>query len=421
MPWLTSDDWDGQSYRLLVSCVPNSSNWQSVFFGALYELTRVWNWEQGPGQAITPEQAASTGLEVFMSTGSCDFREIADAIERLSVSLALRFECACPEGTGSEAEEQSGSEPPVGPGTPWPDKAAYLDDKCIIANVMWEQFREVVRLLASHNVDSLFSGGVSLAVGIVATMLVATAATAGIALVVGVVSGIIALLSSQAAFSFSDMLASMDANKTDIVCALYNAPDADTAKTDFVAAIDDGTLSAIEQQVLSLMAVNQFFNQLFTIPANVLSITPANPIDCATACVTPCVLGFTGAGGFTNPLGSGDLSLSGVQRTLTATERPEAPGQYGVVFSIDGINVDLGADCSNITSGCQTFMMRVLSYTAQPSWGVSGAADYKYCQGGVLQDHPWVNGPPLGQWFQYTYWKAIKTDGPFSMEVELAT
>lgn len=330
--YLLPNDWDGASYELWFMCIPCSPEWKGIIKGAVYEATREYNWE---GTNVEKEVGSLTAWEVYDSMSNCNdgLLAIAAAIESLARVGGTNSVVCCntPEQTGTELEAESADEPTVfGPGEQWPSEEVYLDDKCLVANRLWLDYRNVVEQLDNYNVDSLLAGGVGLAVGIVASILSAGVASVAIGAVLGSTTGIVTLLAATAGFGFTNLLASLDANKEDLVCALYNASDGTTAKANWYSELDDG-LSAFEQGVAVLLNQMQFFNLLFEPTEEVLASPAPSPVDCSTC---PGGVGLYFVEGLDGqPRGSGSLEFGTGPRTLTS--HLDSNGFHYIAFQTD--------------------------------------------------------------------------------------
>ena len=60
--WIVPTDWDGVSYKSIMMCVPDSLEWQSLVTGAIYLLTRRYEYT---GTQEQKDFATATGLEIL--------------------------------------------------------------------------------------------------------------------------------------------------------------------------------------------------------------------------------------------------------------------------------------------------------------------------------------------------------------------
>lgn len=350
--YILPDDWDGASYELWFLCMPCSPQWKGIIKGAVYEASREYNWE---GTNVQKEIGSLTAWGVYDSMSNCNdgLLAIAAAIERMTASGSGASVACCntPEQTGTELEGESADEPTVfGPGEQWPSEEAYLDDKCLVANRLWLDYRNVVEQLDNYNVDSLLAGGVSIAVGIIATILTAGTASVAISAVLGSASGLVTLLAATLGFGFTTLIASLDNNKQALVCALYNASNGQAAKDAWANELDDGSLSAFEIQVMNILNVMQYFNLLFEPTSEVLADPAPSPIDCDT-CPEATSIKFQ-LGIDLLDRGSGSLVDDDASRILASHE--DSNNFHYVSFGVyaDPTQNSYATDCSPLPAGC---------------------------------------------------------------------
>lgn len=338
-------DWNQEDgYNLWVFCVPKSRQWNSVIKGALSTLEWARNWDSNTGNVVN---ARNTATEIIESINMTCLDELASAIRYLadkqSASCAScgSNTCHCPENTGTEFDRDPESEPGTfGPGETWDDYQDYQDDKCIAANVMYEHFEKMLGQLKDFNVDTLFAGGATLSVGIVATIIAAYFATAPIGIVVGVVSGIIALLAGPATFSLSDLHARVVAEKSALICVLYDATNATTAQTDFRSTIDNGSLTLLEVGTMNLLTPITFFNQLMS-PTAPLLAEPIDSFDDCSNCAAVCDLYFAD---------KGTITVQTPTEVQVTADSGTGTGQVDIWFNTDGTISPFRAICApNVT------------------------------------------------------------------------
>lgn len=89
------NDWDGQSYNIMLMCVPDSQQWRAIIEGAIYDLT-YWNkWDLATGQINDAKAVASDIYEGIEMACLADLTRIADSanlilfeLQRLNAILA---------------------------------------------------------------------------------------------------------------------------------------------------------------------------------------------------------------------------------------------------------------------------------------------------------------------------------------------
>lgn len=380
--WLVPDDWNGEDYTLWMLCAPCSPQWNAIVNGSVYELSRARNWDADSGDFLA---ARDLGKEIFFTMANCNdgLVQIANAIALLARNQgAGGFDCGCPGGTGTEFDGINEQQPTVfGPGEQWPTEQDYLDDKCHIANIMFRDYRELFVELNALNIDTLTAGTASLAIGTIAAVVAGLFATGPIGLTIGVIAGLASLFIGAPLFDLGDIVAELDANKTDLVCALYNATDADTAKADFEQILGNGPLTLLETTAISLVGVRNFYNQLFTPLAGYESEVVTSPVDCADCFTGVTIRWMTGNDGVLER-GSGDLTPDGTSRVLSSVqdtnnfhyiafglyEEPKPRVSYNGICNEPPIPLGLGA------SGNSTFRIQRVSDTRGTDSGTKGTS-----------------------------------------------
>jgi len=280
------DDWNGQDYCYYVLRIPKSTLWVSAVSGAIYTLTRGRFWDGSTGII---SNAQLVGLQIWETCGMICGDNIADAIRYLADSLDSggRSDCCdIPAGTGGTFQEGSESEPASfgQPDDRYPTQEAYLDDKCKVANAMYEDLLYVFQQLNLYSVPQLVALGGTTGSAAIAALFVGSMVP--IVLGLAVLSSIVALLVSQIAINLDHIISIITTKKNEIVCAMYDAPDADTAQTDLLDQFSGEGLNVLEQGLIDLIVYNNWLNQLFTTPQDLVDREIVSPVDCATACAS---------------------------------------------------------------------------------------------------------------------------------------
>ena len=96
------DDWDGESYSLVLACVPDSVLWKSAYLGAISTLGRGRFWDAETGSI---KDAQIVGNEITDSV-SMDCNQVFEEINESIKQLASSGGC-CPTDVSGE--------PPVDP------------------------------------------------------------------------------------------------------------------------------------------------------------------------------------------------------------------------------------------------------------------------------------------------------------------
>lgn len=119
-----------------------------------------------------------------------------------------------------------------------------------------------------------------------------------IALAALVAAVVVATFYLEAFFYFGNIATNAEGKKTEIVCALYNAPDTAAAQTiminfyqeiiDDVVALIPAPQNSLAQlfsrtalQIMNHLVTFRAFNKLFELDENLLTYTGTNPVDCA--------------------------------------------------------------------------------------------------------------------------------------------
>lgn len=338
--YLIPNDWDSTSYHLWVFCAPASQDWDSIVRGAMLDLTRGRSWDASTG-SITDTQTIAR--EMYDTMAICDelvaaLQGIETAINGLNVGGSA---CSC-EGGSQLEESPSDGQVDIGPGERFPDQATYDTAKCRASNGIYDTIKNAIDDLKIYDVDTLGSGGISLAVGLVTTLIASGPIGWGVALVLGAVSGLVTLLLSGPAFDLNDISQIWDDNQQDLVCEFYTGADTASSRAAVLLLLDSLGANTFEQSFVGLLMtetlINQLFNEMTDDTENYIS---PNPIDCSTCPVdTGCPWVWSIAGGLG---GSGDLTKDGTERVLTATQG--AGGFYRVHVEMDTSTGNPGQAC----------------------------------------------------------------------------
>lgn len=208
---------------------------------------------------------------------------LEDLIAAIS-SLAGQSEACCEVGGQVIDDPPSDGEVSVGEGEDYPDAESYFNAKCSAANGIYDTVRGMIDWLRDNNVDLKLG-----ALGAITTALVlglALAGPVGWALQLsGAVITVLAGFIAKSIFNFIDMLDGLDAVHEELVLALYNAADAETAKADFLTAFEGAVPSPTgpELTLTGLLLPGSVLNQLFVPRPDVGDYESPDPISCPTA------------------------------------------------------------------------------------------------------------------------------------------
>lgn len=223
-------------------------------------------------------------LEVIDVT--CD---IVAAIQSLTLVLQqTRNDCGCNVGEGpdNEAGSEGGPIPTSVGSISYAEPVAVDARRCKISNLTFETLLTVFQELDAHRVDELGVAGMIAAIGLVSALIAAAVATPLVGVIVGV-AGVLAALVARVIGLTIDLgliVTVLEDNAVDLVCALYNNSDVDSARSAFETVItDDGRLTAVEIATVMLPLTNAWLNTLFFDVDGLSDYleTYAAPYDCA--------------------------------------------------------------------------------------------------------------------------------------------
>lgn len=180
----------------------------------------------------------------------------------ISNSCTPVINVSCGSNSGTEIPSDPGTEgdtPPAG----WDDPTGEYDErKCKIANMIFDQYYEWMSLWEQYDVDTYVGNTIP----ILSSLLVAL--TGGLELIVSILPGIkyisdLVFEIVTGSFDLADLLGVMDQNKEELICALYNSTDAESAKDDFIQiCLDNGASSgeiALLEAAIAIDALNYLY------------------------------------------------------------------------------------------------------------------------------------------------------------------
>ncbi len=310
--WLIPDDWDGVTWEQFVMCVPSSSEWVGNVKGAVYELSRQYNWE---GESEVAGSASSIGMEVFESIMACN---LIEAINGIKVALEMSG-CCVPPGQGEDNEEgeEGGSVPsPIGE-VVYQEPSAISDRKCKASNLVHESLRDAFFRLDELGADKLGVLGLALTASVVAAVFasfVASPIAGVIVLVAGSLAAFVARLIGVTVV-LEDIWQVMDDNEQALVCAFYGSTTVNDAREMYLDLLTLGGLGSAEVGLVSLLMYNSLLNVLFFDTLGTAAFWPiyTGPISCDDCEPATCLWGFV-TGGW----GTGNLDIDSMQRTLAS-------------------------------------------------------------------------------------------------------
>lgn len=78
-------DWDGESYALMLVCIPDSVQWKAIVRGAIYGLTWWKSWDNQTGDTYTVRDIAN---EIYESIMVCKLDDLVSEFKRLNAILS---------------------------------------------------------------------------------------------------------------------------------------------------------------------------------------------------------------------------------------------------------------------------------------------------------------------------------------------
>lgn len=337
---------------------------------------------------------------------TCD---LVGAINALTVVLnqSMQISCGCEIGQDSDAEdgqEGGGLPDPIG-GIAYEAADPITDRKCIAANYIHDQVRDVIEELNLKRVDDYAY------FGLVALIPIITGIIGGIAfppfgILIGLVAGgmiDLALGLWKVSFDLGVLEAAILADEAGAVCALFNSTSAAAGRDAYAShLIAEGATSAETAAVAYLMP-NSVMNLLFFAwgdsEATLSAYTPT--IDCSTCPPPPCALRPIFVNGVDH--GSGDYTKDESDRTLSSVQDPVTLLHY--ISIVVGDYYELGWNCADLESVCpddENAQLWVISYSG---YTFAGHSVNGLCEDGISIT-PEITGSglpnPVGSWARTT-------------------
>jgi hypothetical protein len=213
------------------------------------------------------------------------------AINDLCGCNQISITCGGGGNTGTQIEQESGTEggtPPEGTSSPDP---SISERKCKAANMIYDDLKAIIDQLDLQDIGTWDLVGVVPSSDLLGQIITTVGGWVGSAIssVAGMVLNAAAwLLSTFASLSFSNISSVMNTYHQDLVCALYNATDAETARADFLTILTDNGVSTVESAFVEFLMPMNVLNVLFFAVDNPDSEATLDgymgSVDCATAC-----------------------------------------------------------------------------------------------------------------------------------------
>lgn len=443
------DDWDEETdgWTVMTVCVPNSVKWRALIQGKIQELTFGRNWDEKTGIVKTAQQIGERIMDGIMSDCSQLFTAISEAIVSINNSISVQTQllntinlsiqtqinvpdCGC-EGVGTIVEPPLTEEyPPIGEGEDFETIAAYNDYKCIVATTIVYDIRSVQSLLKEYFNSGYFLGGAAIIAATVGPVLQA-AGLAAVVATIGAVAKIVQAIITGETLDWDNMIAQLDAKKSDLECAMFCAGNATEAQTDCYAILDSASLNSVENAYLKLYFISPVLNTLFEYNANYPKYFLAydcSECDCASVYAWEIALDYNlgvrannqtqwgiarvGSGDTYMYAGSGPHTINSVPGYDAATGAPTGQHWVGIAFSpwiqahySGSGTLPSGEDCS------QYGALPAITIISQPNGGQYG----RQCVNGLTA----TGGPYAVTTYQnqlLIYWSSTSA---FSVQVQI--
>jgi len=212
--------------------------------------------------------------------------------------------------------------PPVGPGTPWVDQAAYDEYKCRAANWIIDGTIDVFQKLDEFGTVVLFGAAVSLVTGIILSILSAGVFAGLTVTVAGAVIAIALSIITDGSIDLEEIATVITDNRDDLVCAAYAGFDTASSEANMIEVLEDeGTLSAAEIALVALLWINVIVNKLYEFFQPAEDTAETSP--CA-GCVAECPFELT--------KGTGTFRYDGIPFVMSSTLQG---GFHQINFDLD--------------------------------------------------------------------------------------
>lgn len=298
--------------------------------------------------------------------GTAEEGDVIDAVDLIrrdlnSMSVEQLLECICETlGTMSEqgtSEGQDIESPPsdgevsVGPDEQFPDQESYFDAKCNASNAIFDTILAKVQWLKANNVDLIAGvlGGVTTAIAL--GLLLSGPVGWAIELAAVTVTGMASYLIKHA-IELGDIEDALNDVHDELVLALFNSSDTNTARSSFLAelAASSESTTSIDRGLISLMLSNDLLNLLFDPREDVASYVSPSPVDCGAALLQVWSFVASGEGWSFRDDSTGAYSASGVWNsgneawtiTIVGPGTPPGPIALGTIL-ITGLSIAIPA------------------------------------------------------------------------------
>lgn len=187
---------------------------------------------------------------------------------------------------------------PGGEGIPAPspfeeleyDGDTIQDRKCFMATTITDEFANWLQRWDDLLLDEMLNLSLISMLSLwIASIGAATTEGALMATVLTTTEGILAgiakyMINNFGTIEFSDIKTTIDANRTELICDLYDAPNVTQARSDFVATLSAAGLSVVNQGFVAVALDYHYLNYLFYIEDDSIeqAFLLASGYDCST-------------------------------------------------------------------------------------------------------------------------------------------
>ena len=368
-------------------------------------------------------------LEELQMAGCNDLTDailtLVDKFDDITQAIRdIRLIDGCGGGCGEVLEEppHDGTPPEIGPGEEYETLSEYEIARCNTANAIVDDIITQFTRYALEDWDTLALGTTGAVITIIAAWLATLVVAPALALVIGAVAAIATVLIGDPLLELSDVQTVLTLKKNDLVCALYNATDTDSARANFMAVLDGEALTDIEKYLVGLHILNNVLNVLFApTPASKAYVGTVDCSACASVCGVQWLADANHIGG------TGDLTPDNSLRTLNSV--PHNDGYHIMFFgtqplqysAITGVPASLAQQAwDNCGEGANWFVEFVDITNSQPIdlWAtIRVTGDPPSYVTGSDPVSPGVNP---GVWY-HTALVQMRSDASFSIDVRIGT
>lgn len=298
------------------------SRYGTILTGGFYDPV-----VSGTGQAETVEEAIDIirkdlndmAIEDLLECICNQLQVIAGGVSSMSAN-----DCGCVVGQGSDNEdgERGGDVPSDIGDIEYEEPAAVQDRDCKAANLVHKTLLDIFVELDSYNVDDMSVFALALVISIVTGVYASVVATPLVGIVVAVAGAVATFAARLVGLTvvLSDIVTALDDEGEELVCILLDSQSVSEAKSDYLAALTTAGLTTNETTLVGLLMTNALLNILFFDTAETAAYWPtfSGEYDCSACETASAQWEFSEHNG--QAAGTGDLTMDGSSRVLTAVE-----------------------------------------------------------------------------------------------------